>query len=489
MKWYLLVLTAVLLAFGTQASVIYVSGDQAGIWSADTVIVTGEVRVPPGQSLTVMPGVEVLFSVYCKLIVDSAATLRAIGTPADSIRFDVLPPDSSWHGIRFLSASDSSRLEYCILMHGSTSGYFSPDNSGGAIYCSNSSPMIYQNTISENHAVRGGGICCEDNSNSTIYGNMISNNSCLMSVPFGGGIYCTGSNPSIINNIITGNRVQGIRNADGGGIACHVSNPTISGNIICYNTASNVGGGILCGYNSNAIINGNTIYGNTTWWGGGGIYSQGGSFTLVNCILWGNSSPQIFAPSGSLQVTYSDIQGGWTGIGNIDTDPLFVNPDSGDFHLKSAMGSYHNGQWLPDPLHSPCIDTGDPSSPFAMEPTPNGGRINMGFEGNTEEASLSMITSVPLSEEEIPEGFGLYAPYPNPFNPTTVLSYQLPVASHVNLRIYDTVGRLVVTLVDGMREAGTHEVTFDGSKLASGVYLYKLIARNFMVTEKMILMK
>src|SRR5512143_3606736 len=137
------------LAVPSRASVIYVSGDQTGTWAADTVIVTAEVRVPPGQSLTVMPGVEVLFSVYCKLIVDSAATLRAIGTQADSIRFDVLPLNANWHGIRFLSASDSSRLEYCILTHGHATGY-EEDAKGGAIYCTASSPSISHNAIYEN---------------------------------------------------------------------------------------------------------------------------------------------------------------------------------------------------------------------------------------------------------------------------------------------------------------------------------------------------
>jgi hypothetical protein len=63
---------------------------------------------------------------------------------------------------------------------------------------------------------------------------------------------------------------------------------------------------------------------------------------------------------------------------------------------------------------------------------------------------------------------------PNPFNPSTVLSYQLPVASHANLRIYDTAGRLAETLVDGWRDAGMHDATFDGSDLPSGLYFAKL---------------
>jgi len=63
---------------------------------------------------------------------------------------------------------------------------------------------------------------------------------------------------------------------------------------------------------------------------------------------------------------------------------------------------------------------------------------------------------------------------PNPFNPTTVFSYKLQVASYINFAVYDVAGRLVETLVDGYRDAGMHEVRFDGSGLASGVYLYRL---------------
>jgi uncharacterized delta-60 repeat protein len=83
---------------------------------------------------------------------------------------------------------------------------------------------------------------------------------------------------------------------------------------------------------------------------------------------------------------------------------------------------------------------------------------------------------------------------PNPFNPTTALSYELRVASYVSLIIFDTSGRTVATLADGWQEIGTHEVTFDGSKLASGVYLYQLEVSGFGATPtkmsgKMVLLK
>jgi|GEM_PF-3393937 len=79
--------------------------------------------------------------------------------------------------------------------------------------------------------------------------------------------------------------------------------------------------------------------------------------------------------------------------------------------------------------------------------------------------------------------------YPNPFNPSTVISYQLPKDSNVSLKIYNMLGQEIITLVKGNVEAGTHSVTFNASKLASGVYLYKLDAGCFSQIKKMILTK
>ena len=79
--------------------------------------------------------------------------------------------------------------------------------------------------------------------------------------------------------------------------------------------------------------------------------------------------------------------------------------------------------------------------------------------------------------QPLPQECRLEPNYPNPFNASTVLSYQLPVASNVTLRVYDTAGRLVETLVDGWRSAGVHELTFDASHLPSGMYVYRIQAR------------
>jgi hypothetical protein len=88
-----------------------------------------------------------------------------------------------------------------------------------------------------------------------------------------------------------------------------------------------------------------------------------------------------------------------------------------------------------------------------------------------------------------PVRFSLHPCSPNPFNPTTSISYELPAASFVTLRVYDIAGHLVTTLIEGREEPGPHRATFDGSGLASGIYLAKLQAGTFTQTQKLVLLK
>lgn len=83
-------------------------------------------------------------------------------------------------------------------------------------------------------------------------------------------------------------------------------------------------------------------------------------------------------------------------------------------------------------------------------------------------------TAVKVTGRDLPSAFKQEQNYPNPFNPTTVIRYAIPNDGNVTLRIYDVLGREVETLVNGVQKAGRYEVTFDGSRLASGVYFCKL---------------
>ncbi|MBI3195129.1 MAG: T9SS type A sorting domain-containing protein, partial [Ignavibacteriae bacterium] len=92
-------------------------------------------------------------------------------------------------------------------------------------------------------------------------------------------------------------------------------------------------------------------------------------------------------------------------------------------------------------------------------------------------------------QEEQVRTYALHQSYPNPFNPNTVIRYQLANNILVTLKVYDVLGRTVTTLVNEIQEAGEYSVELDGSELPSGVYYYRLTAGQFVQTNKMILTK
>jgi L-ascorbate metabolism protein UlaG (beta-lactamase superfamily) len=183
---------------------------------------------------------------------------------------------------------------------------------------------------------------------------------------------------------------------------------TLTNCIISGNSALTGGGIYNYLQNSPALAN-CTFVGNSATTGSGlACFSSGqtdaSTILLTGCIFrdYGdeisNEGPSI------VEVTYSDVQGGWPGEGNIDADPLFADagrwvdandPNAvwvdGDYHLKSQAGRWNSSteSWVMDDVTSPCIDAGDPNSPVGDEPEPNGGRINMGAYGGTAEASKS----------------------------------------------------------------------------------------------------
>ncbi len=228
---------------------------------------------------------------------------------------------------------------------------------GGGIYCAPlSSPTIINNVITGNNAVFGGGIYCAPSSSPTIRNNVISRNS---TIKFGGGIFSYRASPNIANNKIVGNEASN----SGGGISCCRDSARITNNIIWENKAKS-GAGISCDRSSCAIIS-DTITRNVATYGGG-IFFQGGSVRIINTILWDNKDDLYsgwFSPAS--RPDHSNIgDGDFRGLnGNISSDPLFIDPENGDFRLR------------PD---SPCIDAGNPDLIYY---DPDGSRNDMGAYG------------------------------------------------------------------------------------------------------------
>ena len=207
---------------------------------------------------------------------------------------------------------------------------------GAGICCMSSSPRILNIIIAGNTASQsGGGIHCHF-STATIEDTIITENNAS---EYGGGIHCYSSNPTVINATIAAN----ISNC-GGGLACHTrSSPTIINTTITGNNAiSEGGGGISClGFSSPTITNA-TITGNNTSRDGGGIYCDISSSPIItNTILWGDTPGEIYGDG--LPISYSDIQGGFSGKGNMDMDPLFVDAANDNYRLRDD---------------SPCIGAG-----------------------------------------------------------------------------------------------------------------------------------
>jgi parallel beta-helix repeat protein len=239
-------------------------------------------------------------------------------------------------------------------------------NDGNGIDMSETSGLIMDNIISGNNASGGGGgISCVSAANDTIIGNIITGNTAGGGCS-GGGIKCNSASPIIKRNTIAWNE------GTGGGIYCFSSAAVIEENLIFSNTGDESGGVYF--YWDSPTFNGNTITGNTALgFGGGGIYCYDVTLTITNSILWGNLPDEIYQEGGSnLTVRYSDIEGGWEGEGNINEDPLFVDPENYDYHLNVA---------------SPCINVGDPEyvpEPGEIdidgEPRVMRGRIDMGSD-------------------------------------------------------------------------------------------------------------
>ena len=104
-------------------------------------------------------------------------------------------------------------------------------------------------------------------------------------------------------------------------------------------------------------------------------------------------------------------------------------------------------------------------------------------------ADLSGLTSITNGERIEAKEYQLSQNYPNPFNPSTEISYQLPVSSQVTLRIYDLLGREVAEIVNPVEGPGKYTVHWNASRLASGVYFYRLQAGDFVETKRLLLLR
>jgi parallel beta-helix repeat protein/predicted outer membrane repeat protein len=522
-------------------------------------------------------------------------------------------------GIVCQSNNPNLTISHCTITR--NTGY---NNGSGGIYFNQGSGTLSDCIISDNvgQSGGGGGIKCDWNviitiSHCAITGNVSSE---------GGGLYAELARPHLRYCLIRGNISYG----NGGGIYNTGSIPTLDYCTINGNSSAYQGGGIYC--SGGMIIRQCTISRNSANGCGGLAFFESiympPYLAVENSIVEGNSGVGgvYFGTAEGVHASNNDFydneMGNLTGqlapglgqpvsiningdscdvFHNIFADPLFEDPQNGNFQLTWADFP------IPNSTMSPCIDAGNPDSTGDLDSTvadmgafyfdqgpllvvltplsfpiaipanggsfsytikamnrtstpvrldfwcnatlPNGqmygpvlGPLSLTLAPNSS-VTRNRVQMVPgsapageyhynaclgahpdslLHEDSFPftklsaddgaqaidawncssEDFGaaemplithnsafIISTSPNPFNPTTVASFELRAASHVNLKIYDTAGRLVATLVEGWRDAGEHQVTFDGAKLASGVYLARLQAGTFTQTQKLVLLK
>jgi len=170
-------------------------------------------------------------------------------------------------------------------------------------------------------------------------------------------------------------------------------------------------------------------------------------------------------------------------------DPVTTNTPTGDGEIITQYLNLSSAQ------NGCTIGIEDPTGTKGLQYVYNGSydvsatslTDNLAIRFTTVGSIVGVQPSLP--NEELPQAFSLGQNYPNPFNPSTSISFDLPMASHISLNVYDVSGCLVAEIIEGFRQAGRHEVTFDATGLASGVYLYRLEAGEFIGTGKMVLMK
>ena len=308
---------------------------------------------------------------------------------------------------------------------------------GGGIYSDTANITIEDNVIAMNYATRGAGIAAVGGTviirDNTIRGNIGVGD-------HGGGLYVGAPSATITRNRIYENEIgRDLGYGWGGGIIVFNSgnHADLSFNDVFENYAPGHGSGIFVDEAATATLRNERVHHNQVdagESGGGAVYVDGGEVNgvqtgsvveIINCtiaenpvqdaylggnglfvegkstvtvrnsIFWGNELEVWSDDTSTVEITYSNIAGGFVGTGNISEDPLFADAAAGDFHERSAAGRWDPaanggaGGFVLDGTTSPCIDAGDQVDPFTNETSENGGRINMGAFGNTAEASRS----------------------------------------------------------------------------------------------------
>jgi len=384
------------------------------------------------------------------------------------------------------------------------------DQFGGGVFCQGSNAIFINTVISENssNGEAGGVYINAEGAKPKFYNSSIIDN---FSGGSGGGIYIENGDIIFSDGEIIGNESE----QDGGAIMIShdslIDSSIISNTTISYNKSSFGGNITIEGYGvvsfQTVIISDNVLQGSD---GSSGITSSGegelslenvsivnnyssdcnnnndecvGSLlfqssddftsylSIINSIFWNHNDNEFFISSGQAEqivdISHSNIQGGYEGQQIIDADPMFCSQENRDFSL---------GQ------NSPCLGSGLNGS--------NIGALGVGCDEGQDWENEFLL----LDKNVMPVQYTLHQNYPNPFNPVTSLRYDLPEDGLVNITVYDMMGRVVKTLVNTSQTAGYKSIRWNATNdrnesVSAGLYLYTIQAGEFRQTKKMVLLK
>ena len=519
----LLLLTVTIFA---QAQTIEVSGLQSGIWEADTVLVTGDVKVQ--DSLRIAAGTTVLFDSFYSIKVENGASLIASGTENDSILFTIADTTGfhlfnmgrgGWNGIRLNKAS-ASRFNYCRFQYGKAA--LDDDQDGGAlrIFDCNNVEISHCNLFCNFSREHGGALNAE-NSKVLIHDCKVNNNLTYTRLDtvyfmYGGGLrflkceveitttdfyYNNGETAiggalSIDSCMAKIDRCRFEHNfgINGGGlylIRCFDNPCSITNSLFAHNTSGHFGGGLAISDSSPLVSNLTVVDNHSVGVNCGGIFFyQHSSPVLWNCIIYGNTNNvPLEEPVQMWSWTLDDyapefhnclVQYGLENISNhdvitvyencIDADPLFADPDNENYQLD------------PD---SPCINAGSPETPTNLL---NG----LDLDGNQRVSDNCIdIGAYEYDPNGVQETLQNEQTIHIVGNPVTISSYaEIKCESACNLfaKVYSADGKLLVNKNLEKAQIGINRIEIGEwfQNLTSGTYIIIIQAEGKTAAAKVI---
>jgi hypothetical protein len=324
--------------------------------------------------------------------------------------------DNSYHVLSALDVDSTAVIDGFVVRGGYASGA-APHDVGGGLIVIGGNPTVRNMWFDENAATRGGGACF------------------------------TESRTTVVNAAFTRNYA-----AYGGAFSTDSESPKVGREVIV-----------------NTSMAGNTA--NTL---GAAVYNVRSLPVVINSIVWANQGiNQVVSLGGAVEFRYSDVEGSggsgnWNSIigidggNNIDVDPVFLSVWNGDVHLRPG---------------SPVINIGDNAAP-GLPPTDFDGEIRV-MGGAVDIGADEYSDPTGVGERDESPGFRIQSVYPNPFNPTVTMVYNIDVRERVRVAVFDVEGRLVRVLHEGVENPGPHRAVWDavdeaGRRAASGVYFMEV---------------